>query len=131
MNSIPVTHHDLLLDESKAFAFLATIMPNGTPQVTPVWFNTKNQHILINSAKGRIKDLNMRAHPQVAIAIIKPDEPYRYIQIRGKVEVITEENADAHIHALSRKYVGRDFNIPPGQIRVIYKIRPQNVNAMG
>lgn len=124
------THQDLLSDEKKAFAFLATIMDDGSPQVTPIWFNVDDRHILINSAKGRIKDLNMRARPQVAISILDPDNNYRYVQFRGKVVEITEEGADDHIDALAYKYTGQE-KYPfrsEGEVRVTYKILPENVD---
>ncbi|MCB2178883.1 PPOX class F420-dependent oxidoreductase [bacterium] len=124
MKQVPESMADLLKDETKAMAFLATLMPDGSPQVTPLWFNTDGEYILINSAKGRVKDENMRARPEVALVIMDTNEPYRYLQIRGEVVEITEENADAHIHALSQKYHGRPYTIPEGQVRVTYKIRP-------
>lgn len=124
MKQVPESMEYLLKDETKAMAFLATLMPDGSPQVTPLWFSTDGEFILINTAKGRVKDKNMRARPEVALVIMKTNEPYRYLQIRGEVVEITEENADALIHALSQKYHGRPFTIPKGQVRVTYKIRP-------
>ena len=124
MKQVPETERDLLADETKAFAFLATLMPDGSPQVTPVWFNTDGEHILVNSARGRVKDRNMRQRPQVALTLMSMADPYRYVQIRGEVVEISEVDAADHIHALSMKYRGRPFDIPAGQVRVIYKIRP-------
>lgn len=124
MKNIPKSKQYLLKDETKAFAFLATLMPDGSPQVTPLWFDTDGEYVLINSAKGRVKDDNMRARPQVALAIMDLDKPYDYLQIRGEVVEITEEGGEAHIHALSQKYHGRPYKLPEGQIRVIYKIKP-------
>jgi PPOX class probable F420-dependent enzyme len=124
MKGIDPDLQDLLADETKALAILGTVMPNGSPQVTPVWFNTDGTHILINTAKGRVKDRNMRARPDVALTIMALDDPYRYLQVRGQVVEITEEGAEEHIHQLSNKYMGKSFDIPAGQIRVIYKIRP-------
>ena len=124
MKQVSEADLDLLADETRAIAFLATIMPDGSPQVTPVWFNTDGEHILINSAKGRVKDRNMRRYPHVALALMAMDDPYRYVQIRGKVVEISEVNAAEHIHTLSLKYRGRRFDIPAGQIRVMYKIKP-------
>lgn len=128
MKSIPNEFIDLLKDETKAFAFLGTIMPDGSPQVTPVWFNTDGEYIAINTAKGRQKDRNMRARPQVAMTIIDPKRPYRYLQIRGEIVEIAEEGAAEHISELSRKYRGHDFDIPKGQARVTYKILPKHVS---
>jgi PPOX class probable F420-dependent enzyme len=126
-------HPDLLSNEKPAFAFLATIMDDGTPQLTPVWFNTDRMHILINSALGRVKDRNMRARPVVALAIMDPENSYRYLQIRGKVVEITQEGADEHIDTLSSKYTGnpRYQGRTPGMVRVIYKILPEKITAMG
>lgn len=124
MKNIPKQYHDLFSDQMKAFLFLATIMPDGTPQVTPVWFNNDGEHILINSAKGRVKDRNMRARPDVAMAIMDPANPYRYLQLRGKVVEITETGGREHINALSAKYTGREvFSGPADEVRVTYKIR--------
>jgi PPOX class probable F420-dependent enzyme len=133
MKNIPATHLDLLTDEKKAFLILATLMPDGAPQVTPVWFNTDGKYILINSAKGRIKDRNMRARPQVTLCIVDPSNPYRYLQIRGTVIEITQNGADDHIDALARKYQGVPMyqNRQPGEQRVGYKIQIEKVDAHG
>ncbi len=129
MGNIPESFHDLLRDETRALLSLATLMPDGTPQVTPVWFNYDGQHILVNSAKGRVKDRNMRARPDVACLIIDPDNPYRYIQIRGRVVEITEEGAVEHINDLNFKYHGQRGYPVGNQTRVIYKIRPDRVST--
>lgn len=128
MKQVPKTYHDLLTDETRAMAFLATLMPDGSPQVTPVWFNTDGETLWINSAKGRVKDRNMRQRPQVAVTLMAMDDPYRYVQIRGVVVEITEQGADEHIHTLSMKYRSRQFDIPAGETRVIYKIKPYNTD---
>ena len=104
---IPETHKDLFEDEIKAFAFLSTIMDSGTPQVTPVWFDMEGDFISVNSARGRVKDRNMMARSDVALAIMDPADPYRYIQVRGKVVKITEEGGRAHINRLAKKYQGK------------------------
>lgn len=131
MNSIPEKLQDLLNDEVKAYAFLSTIMPDGTPQVTPVWFNKSDTHILINSAAGRVKDRNMRSRPNVALCITDPSNPYRYLQVRGEVEEITTEGADAHIDALAFKYTGNEKYQwrNSSEQRVTYKIKPVKVDA--
>ncbi len=131
MKTIPESHQDLLRDEKKAFAYLATIMKDGSPQVTPVWFNVEGESIMINSAEGRVKDKNMRAHPTIAIAIADPGDPYRYLQIRGKVIEYTNDGADAHIDALSFKYTGNpkyQWRNPKDK-RVKYKILIEKVDA--
>ena len=130
---IPASHADLLRDETKAFAYLATIMPDGSPQVTPLWFNTDNEHILINSAQGRVKDRNMRGNPHVAMCIVDPANPYRYVAIRGMVTEITQEGADQLIDKLAKKYMNVE-KYPyrsPDEVRVIYRISPANVSGMG
>jgi PPOX class probable F420-dependent enzyme len=128
---IPISHLDLFLDETRAFAFLATIMQDGTPQVTPVWFNMDGEIILVNSAQGRVKDRNMRARPYVAMAIIDPRDPYRYVQLRGRVVEATTLGGWEHIHALAKKHLGIDKFTPqsPDEIRVIYRIVPEKITA--
>ena len=128
METIPESHCDLLTAEARAFAYLATLMPDGSPQLTPLWFDVDGEHILVNSAKGRIKDKNMRARKQVAILITDPNEPFnRYIQIRGRVVEITEQNGLEHIHKLSLRYDEKPWPPVDGQVRVIYKILPEKV----
>jgi PPOX class probable F420-dependent enzyme len=130
MKNIPEKYHDLLKDEARAFLFLATIMEDGSPQVTPIWFNHDDRHILINSAKGRIKDRNMRARPKVAMVIQDPNDPYRYLQIRGEVVEITEEGGLEHIKELARKYTDKPWRgNGPDEVRVIYKILPENLDT--
>lgn len=132
MHQIPEQYRDLLTDEAKVFMSLATLMADGEqPQVTPVWFNHDDEYILINSARGRVKDDNMRANSKVACLLVDPGNPYRYMQIMGTVEEITEEGADEHIKDLALKYRGkREYNLA-GQTRVTYKIRPERVSASG
>ena len=129
--TIPSTHLDLLT--ARALANLATSMDDGTPQVTPVWFDVEGEYVRVNSAQGSVKDRNMRARPYVALNIVDPQNPYRYLQIRGPVVEITTEGADAHIDTLAEKYTGagRRFNHQPGEVRVIYKIKPEHVHASG
>lgn len=120
----PETHQDLFQDETRAFLYLATIMEDGSPQVTPVWFSTDGEHILINTNEGRVKDRNMKARPQVAMAIQDPRDPYRYIQVRGKVVSFTREMGDEHINQLSLTYDGKPWPYREGQKRIIFKIKP-------
>ena len=128
---IPEKYRDLF--EKRAFASLATLMPDNRPQVTPVWVDYDGSHVRVNSAKGRLKDKNMRRDKRVALSIQDPDNPYRYIAVRGKVVEITEQGADAHIDALAKKYLGKD-RYPfrsPGEVRVMYKIRADKVSTSG
>ncbi|MEW6285592.1 MAG: PPOX class F420-dependent oxidoreductase [Chloroflexota bacterium] len=124
MNPFPSEFLDLLKDETKAILYLATLMPDGSPQVTPVWFNTDGEYILINTSEGRVKDRNMKARPKVAMVIQDPSDPYRYLQIRGEVAEYTSDGADEHINQLSLKYDNEPWTFRAGQKRIIYKIRP-------
>ena len=127
---IPAAFRDLF--EKKAFADLATLMPDGTPQVSPVWVDSDGRHVFVNSARGRVKDRNMRRNPAVALAISDPENPYRHLAIRGRVVEITESGADEHIDKLAKKYMGVDrypFRAS-GEVRVIYKIAPASVSTM-
>jgi PPOX class probable F420-dependent enzyme len=128
---IPAGFRDLLTKST--FAFLATLMPDGSPQVTPVWFDLEGEFLRVNSARGRLKDKNMRRDPRVALSMIDPDNPYRHLSIRGKVIEVTEKGADAHIDALAKKYLGLD-TYPYRQsdeVRVIYRIQPLRAATMG
>jgi PPOX class probable F420-dependent enzyme len=130
---IPEGFRPLLGDDVKAFANLGTLLPDGSPQVTPVWFDTEGDTIRINSAKGRWKDRNMRRDGRVALAIMDPANPYRYLQVRGRIVRITEDGADAHIDRLAKKYLGAD-TYPfrqAGEVRVIYVIHPERATTMG
>ena len=132
MPAIPEQYLDLLT-RKKAFADLATVMPDGTPQVTPVWFDLKDGLIRVNTARGRVKARNMREGAAVALSIMDPDNPYRYIQIRGRVRRVTEEGAREHIDSLAKKYIGKD-KYPwsrPGEVRVMFEIEPSAVQTMG
>lgn len=128
---IPENFKDLF--EKKAFANLATINPDGTPQVTPVWIDYDGQYVLVNSARGRRKDKNMERNRSVALSIQDPENPYRYLEVRGKVTDITEEGADQHIDKMAKKYLGADKypGRQPGEVRVLYKIKPERTSKMG
>jgi PPOX class probable F420-dependent enzyme len=124
---------DLLRDDRKAFAHLGTVMGDGAPQVTPIWFDYEGGFLRVNSARGRVKDRNMRRNRAVALAIMDPENPYRYVSILGRVVEITEVGADAHIDRLAQKYLGQD-RYPyrqAGEVRVTYKIAPDRVSGMG
>jgi hypothetical protein len=129
--TIPQQYRDLF--EKKAFAHLATLMSDGRPQVSPVWCDFDGTHVRINSARGRVKDRNMRRDPRVTLALQDPDNPYRYLEVRGRVVEIIEDGADAHIDRLAKKYLGVD-QYPyrqPGEVRVTYRIEPEHATAMG
>jgi len=128
---IPEKYADLF--QKKAFASLATVNPDGTPQVTPVWVDYDGKRVIVNSARGRRKDKNMGRNSSVALSIMDPDNPYRYLEVRGRVAEITEEGADQHIDKMAKKYMNVD-KYPyrqPGEVRVMYKIDPTHTSQMG
>jgi PPOX class probable F420-dependent enzyme len=129
MTVIPERMIDLLLPEKKAFAALALTLAGGSPQVTPIWFDWDGTHIILNTARGRVKDKVMHRGGKVALAIVDPSDPYRYLQIRGRVVDETEEGAYDVICDLRLKYRG-DRNYPrnPGEVRVTYKVLPEQVS---
>jgi PPOX class probable F420-dependent enzyme len=133
MTAIPDSHKDLL--ERPIVVTLVTLMPDNQPQATPVWFSFDGTHIWINTAKGRAKANNMLERPQVTVLSVDPENPYRYLEVRGTVEVVTEDGGVDHINALSNRYTGKsDFfagmeDRRHTEKRVIYKIKPHRVIA--
>jgi PPOX class probable F420-dependent enzyme len=130
-SAIPKSHLDLF--EKQAFAHLATLMPDGQPQVTPVWVEFDGRHVIVNTAEGRQKDKNLQRDKRVALSLIDPDNAYRYLEVRGKVVERTHSGADANIDKLAKKYLGKD-KYPfrqPNEVRVIYKIEPEHATTMG
>jgi PPOX class probable F420-dependent enzyme len=107
MTAIPEKYLDLF-DGKKAFANLALVMRDGSPQVTPVWFDYRDGKIRVNTARGRVKARIMKQGTPVALSIMDPDNPYRYVQVRGKITRVIEQGADAHIDSLAKKYLGKD-----------------------
>jgi len=120
-----------LVESKKTFAHIALVAPDGTPRVTPVWIDYVNGKILMNTAKGRVKAQHLKLGSPVAISITDPDNPYRYVQIRGNVTRVTEEGARDHIDKMAKKYIGKD-KYPwskPGEVRVLYEIEPTRVSG--
>ena len=130
--AIPDKYKDLVSGK-KAFASLATLMPDGQPQVTPVWFDYDGKNLMFNSARGRQKDLNVRRDPRVTLTISDPENPYRYVEVRGRVTEITQEGADKHIDKMAKKYLDKDVYPfrQPGEVRVLYTVRPEKIHGMG
>ena len=128
---VPENFGDLF--EKQAFAHLATLMKDGSPQVTPVWLDYDGEHVRVNSAKGRVKDRNMRRDARVALSLQDPANPYRYLEVRGRVAKVTEDGADAHIDSLAQKYLGKPVYPlrQPGEVRVMYYITPESFSSMG
>ncbi len=119
------------LIDRPVFAHVATLMPDGSPQVSPVWIDHEGDDVLINTAEGRLKADNLRADGRVAISITDPDNPYANLLIRGRVKEMTHEGADENIDALAKKYLGED-EYPfrqPGEVRVKVLIEPEKVAA--
>lgn len=130
LEAVPESFRDLLDDEARTFAFLATEMPDGSPQVTPVWFDVEGEFIRVNSVRGRVKDRNMTERPRVALSIVDPKNMYHYVQIRGSVDSISEQGAKDHIDRLASKYLGTPtYERYRGEKRVIYRIRPKAVSG--
>jgi len=129
--NIPEKFRDLF--SKPAFASLATLMPDGAPQVSPVWCDLEGDRVVVNSARGRVKDKNIEHDKRVSLAIVDPENPYRYLGLQGRVVAITQEGADAHIDRMAKKYLGQD-KYPyrqPGEVRVLYKIEIERTHTMG
>ncbi|HLG17376.1 MAG TPA: PPOX class F420-dependent oxidoreductase [Blastocatellia bacterium] len=129
--AIPEKYADLF--QKRAFGNLATVMPDGSPQVTPVWVDYDGKYVLVNSARGRQKDKNIARSSSVAISIVDPDNPYRYLEVRGRVAEITEEGARDHIDKMAKKYLGQDKYpfAQAGEVRVLFKVEPERFSSMG
>jgi PPOX class probable F420-dependent enzyme len=106
-------------------------MRDGSPQLTPIWFDVEGDLIRVNTNEGRVKDINMKQRPQVAMVIQDPTDPYRYLGMRGEVVAYTTEGADEHINKLSLKYDGKPWTYSPSQRRIIYKLRPLHFDRHG
>lgn len=122
-----------LLTTKQAFAHLATRNEDGSLQSTPVWVDFDGRHVLVNTAEGRRKDRNMRQRPRVALSVLDPEDPYRYLEVRGTVTETTRDGAEDHIDQLAQKYL--DVETYPlreeGEIRVIHHIRPEAYSTHG
>ncbi len=120
-----LTGGDIALLSEKQIAHIATVMPDGTPQLTPVWVDTDGTAVLFNTAKGRQKHRNLERNPKIAISVVDAANAFRWVSVRGTAEIVTE-GADAHIDKLAKKYLGVD-SYPmrqPGEERVIVRLVP-------
>lgn len=128
---IPPSHQDLL--DRPLIMLLATTLADGTPQVTPVWFNYDGGYIYFNTAQGRLKDKAIRDRPYVALSILDPENPYRHISIRGPVVEIAEEGGRAHADFLAHRYTGAEKYTfgPPDEVRIKFKIVPEHIHTRG
>jgi PPOX class probable F420-dependent enzyme len=121
--------------EEKQIAQLATVMPDGSPQLTPVWIDVEpdGSHVLVNTAEGRVKTRNVERDPRVALSVVDSQNPYRYAIVRGEIVERRREGADEHIDKLSKQYLDKDiypFRTPDMQ-RVILRIKPSHVLELG
>jgi PPOX class probable F420-dependent enzyme len=119
--------------QEPAYCQLATLMPDGSPQITQVWVDTDGEHILINTAQGRQKELNVRRDPRVAVNVVDPENAWRIAMARGRVVDVTTAGADQLIDELAKKYLNED-TYPfrrPEEVRVILKILPEKINEIG
>ncbi|MBA2614336.1 MAG: PPOX class F420-dependent oxidoreductase [Actinobacteria bacterium] len=122
-----------LIDQPN-FGYLATVNSDGSPQVSPVWVDRRDEHIVINTATGRAKDRNMRREPRIAISVANRENQYEKVDIRGRVvETIGGEEADQHIDLMAKKYMGQDTNPwrQPDEERVLFIIAPERIDEMG
>ncbi len=111
-------------------ATLATMMPDGQPQLTPVWLDYDGEHVIVNTARGRQKDRNMQRNVRVTLLLIDPQDPHHWAELRGYIADSTEEGAYAMIKKLALKYRGKEeYDLPPGQVRVTYKVALTRVNG--
>jgi PPOX class probable F420-dependent enzyme len=118
------------LFKGQNYATVATIRKDGSAQLTPVWIDWDGENVVFNTAEGRVKPKNIRRRPVVSVQVIDHDDPYKWVSVTGPAK-ITEEGADAHIHELSRRYRGRDYDLDPNQKRLIVRVRPERVIARG
>lgn len=129
--AIPEEYADLL--ETKALAHVATIGPKGEPQNNPVWFGWDGEHVLFSQTKGRQKYRNVQRDPRIALSIVDPTNPGRYLEIRGSVVRIDEDEGNAFINAMTKKYIGQDEYLwhQPGDERVVVVVKPEHTTHMG
>ena len=128
-----LTEELLALLRQPSLCYIATSMPDGSPQMTQTWVDTDGEHVLINSVQGYVKIKNIQRDPRVAVAISSPDNPARYFQVRGRVVDVTTDGAVDHIELLAQKYLGTPYPWYGGrdQVRVIITIAPDKVSSMG
>jgi len=127
---VPESHEDIL--HKKGFAHVATVGPHGEPQSSPVWYDWDGSELLFSNLTRRQKARNLRRDDRVAVSILDPDDPYRYLEIRGRARVVPDEG-NAFINKMAKKYRGDDVyrKHRPGDERVVVHIRPEHVTLMG
>ena len=128
---VPQTHEDLLT--SSALAHIATIGPDGEPQVNPVWFDWNGEEILFSQTTTRQKTKNLARDPRIALSIVDPENPYRYLEVRGTVVRVEDDPDKAFIDKMAQKYLGQE-KYPwsrPGENRIVIVVRPEHTTQMG
>ena len=130
---VKLTEEILALLRQPSTCYIATLMKDGSPQVTQTWVDTDGEHVIINSVQGYVKLKNIKRDPRVAVVISAPDNPTRYFQIRGSVINVTAEGGAEHIEKISQKYTGNPYSWYGGreQVRVIITIEPEKISGMG
>jgi PPOX class probable F420-dependent enzyme len=118
------------LFKGRNFAVVGTVGRDGSPQLTPNWIDWDGEHVLLNTAEGRVKPRNIRRNPIVSVCVVNYDHPYQYVSIVGRAD-ISEEGAVEHINELSRRYRGREFRLGDGEKRLLVRIKPERVVARG
>lgn len=112
------------------YGVVATVRPDGSPQQTVVWLDYDGENVVFNTAEGRAKPRHIRANPNASVAVVDPEDPYRWIAVSGPAEM-SEEGAAEHINELSHKYRGRDYDLPANQQRLIVRVKPERITAYG
>jgi PPOX class probable F420-dependent enzyme len=107
-------------------AIVATVRPDGTPQLTPTWVDTDGEHVLINTAEGRWKPRYLRRDPRISVTVVDREDPYNWVSVTGTAE-LTHEGAEEHIHKLSHKYRGKEYDSPKDPQRILVRITPERV----
>jgi PPOX class probable F420-dependent enzyme len=127
---VKLTEEQAQLFKEPNYATVATIRGDGSAQLTPVWIDWDGEHVVFNTAEGRAKPRNIRRRPVASVQVMDRDDPYRWVSVTGPAEIV-EEGAEEHIHELSRRYRGRDYNLDPSQKRLIVRVKPERVTVRG
>ena len=125
-----LSEKDVELLRRPNLAIVATIRPDGTPQLTPTWVDTDGEHVLVNTAEGRAKPRNLRRDPRVGVCVVDQGDPYWWVAITGTAK-LTHDGAEEHIHKLSHKYRGRDYDKPKDPQRILVTITPDHITTYG
>jgi PPOX class probable F420-dependent enzyme len=127
---VKLTEEQAQLFKEPNYATVATIRGDGSAQLTPVWIDWDGEHVVFNTAEGRAKPRNIRRRPVASVQVMDRDDPYRWVSVTGPAEIV-EEGAEEHIHELSRRYRGRDYDLDPSQKRLIVRVKPERVTVRG